>query len=1201
MAEIMEAQKKHGKILFPQLRSLRMENLPQLRGFYVGDTIIDLPNLEEVIVNQCPKLQIFSRLVSAPKLQYVKTSKQGTTARIWSQDLNATVSQLHKGQFTIWMDETESKGKPQVEAAGASGTQREDAVDEKAIPSEKTEVISGVTSELDMPYPISDAESQGTSSSHEIEHEATQKEVEVLELTDHARLSREAASTSALSTPSNIDVVEPVAIIPSSKHDETEVAAATMTTIELSDHVHLSREDASTSALLMPSDEDVKPVAIIPFAKDNDTGVASAAMTTIESTDHFHLSREAASMSALSTPSDIDTVEPVAIVPSYEDDETGVAAATMTTIKSTGHVHLSREAASTSALPFTEATMTTIEQSVSKILECMATHARIALHGVCGTGKSSVLRALVNNPKIKGEFDFIISVTVSKFWTPNKIQDQIKQQLPASSDAIPFQILEGKRLLLLLDDVWEMIDLPNLGIPNLSLENGGMMVLATRELKVCYDMEVTKVVEIEPVSREEAWKLFHDQVGGIDELPNIHHFARGIVEGCCGLPLLIIATGRALSDEENVAIWEDAFNEFSVPGRDVTSCMEDLIQLLKFSFDRLKSRSLKSCFLHCALFSEDQEIDTRKFIEYCIREDLIAGTWSKPYDRGHDIVEALQHALLLETAEDGLSIRMPYVMRDLALGILSSDNSGRQFLLPAYSKQLKREERSLSTRLFIDDHHRFLWRVAARLTELPTEEAWKKAKMMFLIDNELSILPEKPNFPALEMLFLLRNNQLRVLPDLFFDNMPCLAVLNLSKTGIKYLPKSISRLSKLETLILRDCEHLFKLPSEVGSLKPLQVLDLRGTEIVELPAKIAELDSLSHLEVSLYGSSTYSEHDKWPTPFLSRLEALETLRISVYPGDIWWQKSVEFIIKEVSKLKNLTSLSFYFPQVKFLELFLQESISWKEERLTEFKLIVGHDVKFNAPRVPPTVKLNYSSVLGQCLRFVNSEEIPDAVLQVLARCTAFYLDHQLNITSLSEFGNGTINKLKYCIISECPWLGTVVESEEGTEAVFPCLEHLSIHYCWRLACIWEGVVPKGSFAALRSLSLCTCPELTYVFKSSMLLFFSNLEELKVDDCEAIEKIISDDEISEARCISLKSLKLHYLPELVHIGEAPQAKVLFEYIEVYDCPQLNQIFEDSELKQTLKKIRADKDWWNGLEWEEPAVGSYFETVFKEGKE
>lgn len=510
----MEAQKKHGKILFPQLRSLRMENLPQLRGFYVGDTIIDLPNLEEVIVNQCPKLQIFSRLVSAPKLQYVKTSKQGTTARIWSQDLNATVSQLHKGQFTIWTDETESKGKPQVEAAGASGTQREDAVDEKAIPSEKTEVISGVTSELDMPYPISDAESQGTSSSHEIEHEATQKEVEVLELTDHACLSREAASTSALSTPSNIDVVEPVAIIPSSKHDETEVAAATMTTIELSDHVHLSRE-----------------------------------------------------------------------------------------------------AASTSALPSTEATMTTIEQSVSKILECMATHARIALHGVCGTGKSSVLRALVNNPKIKGEFDFIISVTVSKFWTPNKIQDQIKQQLPASSDAIPFQILEGKRLLLLLDDVWEMIDLPNLGIPNLSLENGGMMVLATRELKVCYDMEVTKVVEIEPVSREEAWKLFHDQVGGIDELPNIHHFARGIVEGCCGLPLLIIATGRALSDEENVAIWEDAVNEFSVPGRDVTSCMEDLIQLLKFSFDRLKSRSLKSCFLHCALFSEDQEIDTRKFIE----------------------------------------------------------------------------------------------------------------------------------------------------------------------------------------------------------------------------------------------------------------------------------------------------------------------------------------------------------------------------------------------------------------------------------------------------------------------------------------------------------------------------------------------------------------------------------------------------------
>ncbi|XP_022761546.1 disease resistance protein At4g27190-like [Durio zibethinus] len=532
------------------------------------------------------------------------------------------------------------------------------------------------------------------------------------------------------------------------------------------------------------------------------------------------------------------------------------------------------------------------------------------------------------------------------------------------------------------------------------------------------------------------------------------------------------------------------------------------------------------------------------------------------------------------------------VMRDLALGILSLDAEGCQFLLRTYSKPLKPENRSSST----SADGQYISRVAAGLTELPREEEWEQSKMMFLMNNKLSALPDKPNCPKLVTLFLQRNYQLRVLPDLFFHNMRVLKLLNLSKTRIKYLPKSISNLERLETLILRDCEHLVKLPSEVGSLKLLQVLDLGGTEIIELPEEIAELDSLSHLEVSFYGSSTNSEHAKLPPKLISRLEALETLSISVYPGDKWWNKSVESVVEEVIKLQLLTSLSFYFPEVKFLELFLGESASWKEESLTEFKFVVGADVEFNASRDPQYVELNYGLISGQCLRFVNSEKIPNAIVNVLARCTAFYLDHHLDVHRLCEFGIGNIKKLKYCIISECPDLETIVDSEEGTESVFPCLEHLSIHYSWSLTSIWKGVVPNGSFAALRTLSLHACPKLTYVFKSSMLQFISNLEELQVDDCEAMEKIISAEEVTESCCISLKSLTLQYLPELVHIWEDAQTRLLFEYISVYDCPQLKQICKDSELKQTLKEIRAEKDWWDELVWEENGIRSHFEAIF-----
>ncbi|XP_022761545.1 LOW QUALITY PROTEIN: disease resistance protein At4g27190-like [Durio zibethinus] len=1155
MIQVVEAEEKLYEIgymiSFPSLISLEIRNLPELTGFYSGNDSIVFPSLEEVTVKCCPNMKIFCNgVLETPKLRNVQIS-EGEHIDCRVGDLNTTIRQFYIEKLKK-RDKAESEGELKVEV-GISSKQGEEAVQQEAMLKEKKIEIL-LSSPIDMSSPAIKYE-KDQRAAPEISEEINEAEGiserdpefgKIQHLSDDVEVTRERTSTPVekpLSATEHVPslAAENLEIIP----DENE---GTFSSHEIEmEAAHRQKEKGHN---------------------------------VFEETEKVSQPSEPAPTLTLSTPSTREIVEPVAAIPSTKDDNP---------VMDEAEAEILRVPA-----------MTNIEHSVSKILECMGsteTVRRLAVYGVCGVGKSSVLRALVNNPETKHKFDLIIWVTVSKYWSRRKIQDQIIQQLPpASSNAEPFQVLKGKKFLLLLDDVWEWIDLHEMGIPDPSQENGSMMILSTRELKVCHDMGKIGVIEIEPVSKEEAWTLFHEQVGGVVDLPSINYFAKGIVEGCCGLPLLIIVTGRALADEENVTEWKHAFNEFSEPGRDVKSRMEDLIQLLKFSFYRLKSRSLKSCFLYCALFSEDQQMNTSEFVDYCIQEGLIAGSWSDAFERGHDILDALLRALLLETTEGGRLIKMRDVMRDLALGILSSDTELCQFLQRTYSKPLKPEDRSSST----SADGQYLSRVVAGLTEPPTEKEWEQSEIMFLMNDKLSALPDKPSCPKLVTLFLQelsveRNYQLRVLPDLFFHNMPLLKLLNLSKTRIKYLPKSISNLKGLETLILRDCERLVKLRSEVGSLKHLQVLDLRGTEIIELPKEIAQLNSLSYLEVSFYGSSTNSKHAKLPPGLISELEALETLSISVYPGDNWWNKSVESFIKEVINLKLLTSLSFYFPEVKFLEQFLGESASWKEESLTEFKFVVGADIKFNASRVPQYVELNYGLISSQCLRFVNSEKIPDAIVNVLARCTAFYLDHHLDVHRLSEFGIGNIKKLKYCIISECPDLETIVDSEEGTESV-SCLEYLSIHYSWSLTSIWKGVVPKGSFAALRTLSLYACPKLTYVFKSSMLQFISNLEELLVDDCEAIEKIISMEEVKESCCISLKSLTLQYLPKLVHIWEDAQTRLLFEYISVYDCPQLKQICKDLELKQTLKEIRAEKDWWDELVWEENGVRLHFEAIF-----
>ena len=140
-----------------------------------------------------------------------------------------------------------------------------------------------------------------------------------------------------------------------------------------------------------------------------------------------------------------------------------------------------------------------IERTVGMILSHVSntTSKRIGVHGSGRIGKTSVLKALINHPKTKYLFDVNIWVSVSRNWSMRKIQNEVLRQLsllPADSKTDSeiaeelFQSLKCRRFFLLLDDVWEQIDLHAIGIPDLTLENGCRMIIATRSLGVCHIM-----------------------------------------------------------------------------------------------------------------------------------------------------------------------------------------------------------------------------------------------------------------------------------------------------------------------------------------------------------------------------------------------------------------------------------------------------------------------------------------------------------------------------------------------------------------------------------------------------------------------------------------------------------------------------------------------------------------------------------------
>ncbi|XP_021745571.1 probable disease resistance protein At4g27220 isoform X2 [Chenopodium quinoa] len=793
---------------------------------------------------------------------------------------------------------------------------------------------------------------------------------------------------------------------------------------------------------------------------------------------------------------------------------------------------------------------------------------KIGIYGAGGIGKTTLMKAFLSRDDVKRSFDLVLWVTIPRCSSRRKIQNSLIQQLSLnvpnikSDDEVAMILLQtllARKFILFLDDVWEYIDLPMVGIPIGNLDNDYMIILTTISIHICEAMEVDRTIEAQVLSRKESLQLFRFHVGNVMVSEDIEPYGRAIVDECSGLPLAIKVAGSALRMDSSIFAWKST----------------------------VKNILLTNC---------------------------------------------------LQCTDDGLMVEMHGFLRDLALVILS-DAKGLQMLLIRYFRSILSQKTLLShisnPTFEQPEGHLSILKAGDDLSEPPSEEEWEEAKMVFLMDNTLSSLPKRPACSKLLALFLQRNSCLRVIPSSLFENMSSLQILNLSKTRIKSLPQSLTKLECLQVLILRNCQRLFYLPPTIGALKHLLVLDVHGTEICQLPDQICELLCLVHLQVCFYGSMDEDECAMLPPQLISKgimsnLVQLKELSINVYPGDPRWTKVASDVTTEVSNLK-LCSLSFHFPDIKNLEYFIDVSPAWLHRTLTHFKFVVGHDVKRVVSHVSDYLEHEYYQQ-DRCLRFVNGEGMPDAVGKVLSQATAFYVDHHLTAQSLTQFGRATINDLKICVVRDCPKLKAIINSTKRTGNFFPFLELLSIHYSWNLCWIWAGPIRAGSLSRLRRLSVHSCPKLELILCRSMVAVLSNLEELTVEDCQSLKNVISSQDQSsadhdigdndfcepnvtdvnsiedvgndqmevdppDAAELRLKVLKLHYLPKLVNIWNSGDIPCL-EYISIYNCPRMKNLDLKSPVEATIKEIKAETCWWDGLEWRDPALPAKLQGRFKE---
>ncbi|XP_034695231.1 disease resistance protein SUMM2-like isoform X1 [Vitis riparia] len=446
-----------------------------------------------------------------------------------------------------------------------------------------------------------------------------------------------------------------------------------------------------------------------------------------------------------------------------------------------------------------------------------------------GAGKTTLMTK-VNNEFIRASkiFEIAIWVVVSRPASVEKVQEVIRNKLDIPEDrwrnrtedekaVAIFNVLKAKRFVMLLDDVWERLDLQKVGVPYPNSQNKSKVILTTRSLDVCRDMEAQKSLKVECLTEDEAIYLFKKKVGetAINSHSDIPQLAEIAAKECQGLPLAIVTIGRAMADKKTPQEWEQAIQMLKTYPSKFSGMGAHVFPVLKFSYDNLPNDTIKTCFLYLAIFPEDHEIWDEDLIFLWIGEGFLDGFVSidEALNHGHHIIEHLKTVCLFENAEFD-RVKMHDVIRDMALWLASEYKGNKNIILVEEVDTMEVHQVSKA----------------------------KEAQRIYLSTSSLEELTIPPSFPNL-LTLIVRSRGLKTFPSGFFHFMPVIKVLDLSNAGITKLPTGFGKLVTLQYLNLLNTD-LRELSVELATLKRLRYLLFEGSLQIIFKEVISHLSML---------------------------------------------------------------------------------------------------------------------------------------------------------------------------------------------------------------------------------------------------------------------------------------------------------------------------------------------------------------------
>ncbi|XVF78163.1 hypothetical protein PTKIN_Ptkin14bG0107400 [Pterospermum kingtungense] len=717
---------------------------------------------------------------------------------------------------------------------------------------------------------------------------------------------------------------------------------------------------------------------------------------------------------------------------------------------------------------------------------------KIGVWGMGGIGKTTIMK-LIHNQLLKEieKFNIVIWVTVSKETNISIIQNIIAHAMNVKlhevvdetirAGMIHEQLARKGKYVLILDDLWDRLSLEEVGIPEPS--KGSKLLVTTRSLDVCRFL-ACREVKVPTLSKPDAWELFLEKVGrDVLNHPDLLTIVESVAEECAGLPLAIVTIASCMRGERDIHVWRNALHDLKRQVKSVNGMEEKVFQKLQFSYDRLRDEKVKHCFLCCALYPEDHKIFEYELIQLWIAEGLVEemDSMDMEIDKGYTILNDLKNSCLIENAANG-GVKLHDVVRDMALRITSV-------------------------------RPRFLVRAGMQLKEIPDVQHWKEdLQKASLMENwQLQIPPEMPppRCPNLTTLLLPRCG-IESIPEGFFELMHGLKILDLSYNhGIKSLPNSISNLETLTALLICGCERLEKVPS-FSKLEALKKLDLSGTGIEYIPDGMEKLVNLKYLDLS---ESRITEMDDG---ILTKLTSLQQLKLTEGLGISVREVTVRGEV--IGGLRKLEIFEGKFHDLNELNNYGQALQLAQTSGLCDYRILVGPEAY-----IDPDSDCNKAiDINGDVIYCTHGIKIPSDVQHLGIRNITVGLCEEKDALFFSGFiipvPHNIFSSLAVIDISECKNIKKLFSSKWVLHSL-QNLKYLTIRDCDEMeemiaseSEITSSATASASFKftvtlpKLQELFLWNLSELQSLCGANVQLVCDSIKKIVIGNCPKIKRI-----------------------------------------------------------------------------------------------